>query len=123
MNHPSPRPHPKSCPSTTGNPSPAEPAAAPTSGGALKVVARQGVLSALRSDPHPHPPTVTGIRPGLRIRRMLSPVPVADWLCSCGHHEHARGKEAVAALAARARPGACPDHSTASAAPARRTAA
>ncbi|MFI6765627.1 hypothetical protein [Streptomyces sp. NPDC050355] len=33
--------------------SPAEPAAAPTSSSAPKDVARQGVLSAVRSDPHP----------------------------------------------------------------------
>ncbi|MBT2382102.1 hypothetical protein J7E86_00550 [Streptomyces sp. ISL-11] len=83
--------------------------------------ARQGVLSALRPDLHPV--TVTGIRPGLHVRDMLTRNPIADWLCACGHHERAHGKANVAALAARVHVGNCPHHSTATAAPARRTAA
>ncbi|WP_235485830.1 hypothetical protein [Streptomyces roseoverticillatus] len=51
---------------------------------------------------------MTGIRSGLHVRQMLSPVPIADWLCACGHHERVRGKTAVAALAARVRVGICP---------------
>ena len=49
------------------------------------------------------PTVITGIRPGLDRGQ----TPVADWLCSCGHHERARGND-VAALAARASVGHCP---------------
>ncbi|MBA4864960.1 hypothetical protein H1V43_27135 [Streptomyces sp. PSKA54] len=62
---------------------------------------------ALRSDPQTV--TITGIRPGLQVR--MTGVPVADWLCSCGHHERARGRAAVIALTTRVRVGECP-HTT-----------
>lgn len=71
--------------------------------GEPKVAARKGVLSAVRSDPHTV--TVTGITPGLHIQ--LEGIPVADWLCTCGHHEHARGRIAVTRLTARVRVGDC----------------
>jgi hypothetical protein len=59
------------------------------------------------------PITVTGIRPGLHIHGLdRDQIPTADWLCACGHHERARGKEDVAALAGRVRVGRCP-HATA----------
>ena len=56
--------------------------------GEPKVVARKGVLSAVGLDPQTV--TVTGITPGLQIQ--CEGVPVADWLCACGHHERARGR-------------------------------
>ena len=63
------------------------------------------------------PIVITGIRPGLAVRTATGcggrQTPVADWLCSCGHHEHASGKNDVAELAARARIGACPHTTTA----------
>jgi hypothetical protein len=72
--------------------------------GEPKGAARQGVVIALRSDPQPV--TVAGITPGLQIR--TRGVPVADWLCACGHHERALGKAAVTELQARVRVGVCP---------------
>ncbi|MFK0024185.1 hypothetical protein [Streptomyces sp. NPDC090798] len=77
--------------------------------GAPKGAAREGVLSAVGSDPQTV--TVTGIQPGLQIQ--CEGVPVADWLCACGHHERARGRAAVIALSARVIVGVCP-HTTAS---------
>ncbi|MGX1475815.1 UNVERIFIED_CONTAM: hypothetical protein RKD50_004623 [Streptomyces canus] len=77
--------------------------------GVLKGVARKGVLSAVRSDPHTV--TVTGITPGFHIQ--LEGIPVADWLCACGHHVRARGRAAVARLTARVSVGNCPHTTTA----------
>ncbi|MFJ5732579.1 hypothetical protein [Streptomyces paradoxus] len=34
--------------------------------------------------------------------------PVADWLCSCGHHERARGRAAVIELTTRVTVDVCP---------------
>lgn len=105
MNTP-PHPHLKSLPNTPDRPSSAEPARCPSGGGAPKGGA-EGVLSALRPDPQTV--TVTGIRPGLEIRGMdRGYVPVADWLCACGHHERARGRTAVTELTSRVRVGHCP---------------
>jgi len=78
-----------------------------TAGGEPKGVARKGVRAALRSDPQTI--TITGIQPGLQVR--FTNPPVADWLCSCGHHERARGRAAVIKLTARIRVGTCP-HTT-----------
>ncbi len=75
-----------------------------TAVGEPKGAARKGVLSALRSGPQTV--TVTGIHPGLQVR--FTEPPVADWLCSCGHHERARGRAAVMKLTARVRVGICP---------------
>ncbi|MBT3167851.1 hypothetical protein HTV80_32905 [Streptomyces sp. Vc74B-19] len=75
--------------------------------GEPKGAARQGVVTALRPDSQPV--TVTGITPGLHIR--TKGVPVADWLCSCGHHERARGRADVTELQARVCVGVCP-HAT-----------
>ncbi|TWV41319.1 hypothetical protein FRZ03_21285 [Streptomyces misionensis] len=69
--------------------------------------ARKGVLSAVGSDPQTV--TVAGITPGLQIQ--CAGVPVADWLCACGHHERARGRAAVIRLTARVSVGVCP-HTT-----------
>lgn len=115
----SPRPNPIGRPTnaTTG-PRPAEPAPAASGRSAPRVVGRKAVPSALRSDPHTV--TVTGIQPGLRIR--FPRVPVADWLCSCGHHERATGRTAVAELAGRVQVGACP-HRAPAAGTTERTAA
>jgi hypothetical protein len=56
---------------------------------------------------------ITGIRPGLDIRGLdRGETPVADWLCSCGHHERARGADEVRDLVGRVRVGHCP-HTTA----------
>jgi hypothetical protein len=71
--------------------------------GEPKVAARKGVLSAVGLDPQTV--TVTGIPPGLQIQ--CEGVPVADWLCACGHHERARGRAAVARLTARYLVGVC----------------
>lgn len=55
------------------------------------------------------PIRITGIHPGLTVRGLeRGQIPVADWLCACGHHEHATGKTAVTALCARAAVGNCP---------------
>ncbi|MGW9594085.1 hypothetical protein ACWHLZ_27770 [Streptomyces chartreusis] len=75
--------------------------------GEPKVAARKGVHIAVRSDPHTV--TVTGITPGLQVQ--CEGIPVADWLCPCGHHERARGRAAVSRLTARASVGDCP-HTT-----------
>lgn len=93
----------KSITTTPADPRAARPAAPRTTMGEPKGAARQGVRTALRPDPHPV--TVTGITPGLQIR--TTGVPVADWLCACGHHERARGADAVTELQARVRVGAC----------------
>ncbi|MFC3577873.1 hypothetical protein ACFOZ0_32375 [Streptomyces yaanensis] len=74
-----------------------------------KVAARKGVLSSVGSDPQTV--TVTGITPGLQIQ--CEDVPVADWLCACGHHERAQGRAAVIRLTARVRVGVCPHTTTA----------
>ncbi|MDH6434747.1 hypothetical protein M2158_003224 [Streptomyces sp. SAI-144] len=71
--------------------------------GEPKVAARKGVPSAVGLDPQTV--TVTGITPGLQIQ--LEGVPVADWLCACGHHQRARGRAAVARLTSRFLAGVC----------------
>jgi hypothetical protein len=86
----------------------ARPAAPRNTLGVPKGAARQGVRTALGSAPRPV--TVTGIEPGLRIR--TTGVPVADWLCACGHHERARGAGAVTELQARVCVGVCPHAAT-----------
>ncbi|MEU0358563.1 hypothetical protein [Streptomyces cyaneofuscatus] len=97
----------KSLPVTPNSPHAAAPVAAPATGGALKVVARQGVPVAVRPDSRTV--TVTGIRPGLTVRGLgRSQIPAADWLCVCGHHERARGRDAVTDLTTRARVDHCP---------------
>jgi hypothetical protein len=77
--------------------------------GEPKVAARKGVRIAV--GPDPQTVTVTGIHPGLQIR--CEDVPVADWLCACGHHERARGRAAVTRLTARVSVGDCPHTTTA----------
>ncbi|ROV65130.1 hypothetical protein D3105_29055 [Streptomyces globisporus] len=75
-------------------------------GGEPKGVA-EGVRVAVRPDPHAV--TVTGIRPGLVVRGLgRNQIPAADWLCACGHHERARGRNAVTELTTRARVDHCP---------------
>ncbi|MEV7364300.1 hypothetical protein [Streptomyces sp. NPDC091299] len=55
------------------------------------------------------PTRVEGVRLGLDIRGLdRGQIPQADWLCTCGHHERARGKDAVAELVSRVRVGTCP---------------
>ncbi|MFE1444379.1 hypothetical protein [Streptomyces sp. NPDC058739] len=72
--------------------------------GEPKGVARKGVHTAV--GPDLQTVTVTGITPGLQVQ--CEGVPVADWLCSCGHHERARGRAAVIALTTRVDVGTCP---------------
>ncbi|WP_307125942.1 hypothetical protein [Streptomyces sp. B1I3] len=63
---------------------------------------------------------MTGIQPGLSLRGLgRNEFPVADWLCTCGQHERARGRRAVIELNARATLGHCPHTTTQT----RRTAA
>ncbi|WP_434744552.1 hypothetical protein [Streptomyces sp. A-14] len=96
----------KSLTPTTTHPSTTKPAPAASRSGAPKVVA-VGVPVAVRPDPHTV--TVTGIRPGLTVRGLgRNQIPTADWLCACGHHEHARGRNAVTALTTRTRVDHCP---------------
>ncbi len=100
-------PPPKSLTSTPTGPRIAELALATSGSGAPKDAARKGAPSALRFDPHPA--TVTGIHPGLTVRGMgRGAMPTADWLCACGEHEHARGRDAVAELTTQANVHACP---------------
>lgn len=110
MNHP-PRPSLKSTTPAPTGPRAAEPARTTPGPRAPKNAARKGAPSAVGSDPHTV--TVTGTRPGLTVRGLgRGQVPVADWLCPCGHHERARGRDAVAALTARVIVAICP-HQTA----------
>ena len=54
------------------------------------VTATYGATGALYKLPFD---TVTGIQPGLTVRGLgRNELPVADWLCACGHHERARGR-------------------------------
>ncbi|MFE9255945.1 hypothetical protein [Streptomyces sp. NPDC006879] len=92
---------------TTTHPGSAEPASAASGSGAPKVVGGKAVPVAVLPDPHTV--TVTGIRPGLTVQGFgRSQIPTADWLCACGHHEHARGRNAVTELTTRARVDHCP---------------
>ncbi|MEV7294415.1 hypothetical protein AB0N79_22800 [Streptomyces microflavus] len=92
---------------TTTHTSTAEPAPAASGSGAPKVVGRKAVLVAVL--PGPHTVTVTGIRPGLTVRGLgRNQIPTADWLCACGHHERARGRDRVTDLTTRARVDHCP---------------
>ncbi|MFD4220440.1 hypothetical protein [Streptomyces griseus] len=96
----------KSLPATPNTPQAANPAAARITGGEPKGVA-EGVRVAVLPDPHTV--TVTGIRPGLTVRGLgRNQIPTADWLCACGHHERARGRERVTELTTRARVDHCP---------------
>ncbi|MEW2191225.1 hypothetical protein [Streptomyces microflavus] len=96
----------KSLPATPNTPQDANAAAAQMTGGEPKGVA-EGVRVAVLPDPRPV--TVTGIRPGLTMRGLgRNQIPTADWLCTCGHHERARGRDRVTDLATRARVDHCP---------------
>ncbi|WP_327290111.1 hypothetical protein [Streptomyces sp. NBC_01198] len=103
---------------TTDQTRPAEPASVPAGSSAPKVAAA-GVLSAVLPDPHTV--TISGILPGLRVK--LTGIPVADWLCRCGHHERARGKAAVIELTSRVKVGTCPHQAATTPAAERRKAA
>ncbi|MFJ4915880.1 hypothetical protein [Streptomyces sp. NPDC088726] len=101
----------KSLPATPNSPLAANRAAEPAGVGVPKGVA-EGVRVAVRPDPHTV--TVTGIQPGLVVRGLgRNELPVADWLCTCGHHECARGRRAVTELTTRARVGQCPHNAPA----------
>ncbi|WP_257895305.1 hypothetical protein [Streptomyces anulatus] len=101
-----PNPRLKSLPATPNTPQAANVAVARMTGGEPKGVA-EGVRVAVLPDPHTV--TVTGIRPGLTVRGLgRNQIPTADWLCACGHHERARGRNAVTELTTRARVDHCP---------------
>ncbi|WP_406248293.1 hypothetical protein OG944_31560 [Streptomyces anulatus] len=101
-----PNPRLKSLPATPNTPQAANAAAARMTGGEPKGVA-EGVRVAVLPDPHAV--TVTGIRPGLTVRGLgRNQIPAADWLCVCGHHERARGRDRVTDLTTRARVDHCP---------------
>lgn len=103
---PQQRPDLKSLPATHTGPGIAEPAPGVSGSGAPKVVGRKAVPIAVLPDPRSHTP---GFHPGLHIRGLeRGGFPVADWLCSCGHHERARGRKAVTELTTRVRVGHCP---------------
>lgn len=109
---PQQRPDLKSLPATPTGPDFAEPTRAASGSGAPKVVA-EGVPIAVLTDPRTV--TVTGINPGLSLRGLdRHEIPVADWLCICGHFERARGRKAVTELNTRVRVGHCPHHVAAS---------
>ncbi|WP_228989813.1 hypothetical protein [Streptomyces sp. DH8] len=96
----------KSLPATPNTPHAANSTAARMTGGEPKGVAG-GVRVAVLPDPHTV--TVTGIHPGLTVRGLgRNQIPTADWLCACGHHERARGRERVTDLTTRARVDHCP---------------
>ncbi|MFF9688064.1 hypothetical protein [Streptomyces sp. NPDC014623] len=96
-------------PAPTTGPSTAEPAPVASRSSAPKVVA-EGVRVAVFPDPRAV--NVTGIQAGLTVRGLgRNEIPVADWLCACGHHERARGRQAVIELNVRARVQPCP-HTT-----------
>lgn len=97
----------KSLPVTPSSPRPADRAAARVTGGEPKGVGRMAVRVVVRPDPHTV--TVTGIRPGLTVRGLgRNQIPTADWLCACGHHERARGRDRVTELTTHARVDHCP---------------
>ncbi|MET7368348.1 hypothetical protein ABZS61_21310 [Streptomyces sp. NPDC005566] len=80
------------------------------SGGEAPKVVAEGVRVAVLPDPRAV--TVTSIQPGLVVRGLgREEIPVADWLCACGHHERARGRSAVIELTTRVRVQQCP-HTT-----------
>ncbi|MFF3096239.1 hypothetical protein [Streptomyces cyaneofuscatus] len=102
-----PNPRLKSLSVTPSSPQAADRVAGLAGGGVPKVVGRKAVPVAARPDPHTV--TVTGIRPGLTVRGLgRNEIPAADWLCVCGHHEHARGRDRVTDLTTRARVDYCP---------------
>lgn len=95
----------------------AEQPPAASGSGAAKVVAGGARVAVL---PDPRTVTVTGIQPGLTVRGLgRKEIPIADWLCTCGHHERARGRRAVIELNTRATVAHCPHTTTQT----RRTAA
>jgi hypothetical protein len=75
---------------------PAEPAPGPTGRSAPKVAARQGVLSAVRPDPH----VVDGREPvsWLHVVAPKGAVPTATSWCRCGRDRSAVGRTRVLAL-------------------------
>ncbi|MER7988440.1 hypothetical protein ABTY53_23050 [Streptomyces noursei] len=87
---------------TTDHSNPAEPAATPDGRGAPKNVARQGVLSALRPDPHPtthRPPEQVLFGLHIIAPPQRSAVTRATAICRCGAYDReARGRAAVLRL-------------------------
>jgi hypothetical protein len=90
--------HLKNLPQPPDGPSAASTGPADGPVGAAKVAARQGVVSARRSNPHPG----DGRRPiaWLRICTPYRATPTAHSLCECGRDLHAAGEHQVLALIA-----------------------
>ena len=90
----------KSLPELTNRPHLAEPAGTTSGRGAPKVVARQGVPSAVLPDPQLSAgPRVIGWLHIITPRRR-GDVPRATSHCDCGRHVTARGRDQVLALVA-----------------------
>ncbi|MET8575497.1 hypothetical protein [Streptomyces sp. NPDC005012] len=68
--------------------------------GGPKVAARQGVVSALRSNPHPHPGDGRHPIAWLHICTPYGAAPTAHSSCACGRDLRAFGVRQVLALAA-----------------------
>lgn len=114
----SPRPRLEGQPAPTTGPRAAEPSSVRPAVGEPTGAARQGVVTALRSNRFPadgaHPSDdPTPERPGIRIyappvyrhhydgarwSKRYSDTPTAAYACSCGHTTTARGQDAVTAL-------------------------
>lgn len=113
------RPRLKSSPDTSDRPDSADTATPSAPKGGLRKAARQGVLSALSSDPHPtgharhSAEDPTPDRPGIRIyappvyrhhydgarwSKRYGDTPTAAYACPCGETRTARGQDDVAAL-------------------------
>ncbi|MEV6548135.1 hypothetical protein AB0M57_05415 [Streptomyces sp. NPDC051597] len=107
-----PRPPLKSLTKPTRRPVAAQPASQQTAVGALKVVARQGVLSVFCPNPQT-PANPVPERPGIRISappvyrhhydgarwsKRYASTPTAAYACACGKTASATGADAVAAL-------------------------
>ncbi|MFJ5802535.1 hypothetical protein [Streptomyces decoyicus] len=92
----------KSLPATNRR-SPAEPDRAPAGSGAPKVVARQGVPSAVRPDPHTTTPAgAERVFFGLHVIAppSRSAATSATAACPCGYRRNAKGRDGVLQLVA-----------------------
>ncbi|MFJ9410837.1 hypothetical protein [Streptomyces sp. NPDC101393] len=93
----------------------AEPARTPSGSGAPRVVARQGVLSAVRPDPHPdtaHEPERVFFGLHIIAPPSFSAATSATAACRCGYRRSAKGRSGVLQLVAdyTDHQTACPRH-------------
>ncbi|MFC5027778.1 hypothetical protein ACQFX6_16910 [Streptomyces sp. DSM 41987] len=113
MTAPGPRPDLKSITTTPNQPSHAEPAPAPSGGGAPKVVA-EGVRTAVVPDPHT-PTNQDSRRRVVAVLHIVAPpywdaVPSGRSWCACGYQRQAAGRAATEQLilAHKRHQAACP---------------